>query len=102
MKNRWWLYGLIGLIILSVVLAIAVASIGSQLDATRLERDDLEFEMEDLRAQQETLQGERDVLKTQADEQRKTVEQLKTELERAHNQSPAQPQTSGTPTTNTP
>jgi len=84
--RRGFAVGFVALVAICVVLAIAVASIGTQLDEARLERDDLEFEVEDLRTETETLRTERDTLKTQAEDQLKTIEQLKVELERVRGQ----------------
>jgi len=79
--------------IVCIVLAVAVASIGTQLDEARLEREDLQFELEDLtaeagalRTERDSLQTERDTLKTQADEQVKAIEQLKDEMGRVRSQ----------------
>jgi peptidoglycan hydrolase CwlO-like protein len=94
--QRKWIIGLTVLGVISVVLMVALASVGTQLDQARLDRDDLELELEDVSAETESLRGERDVikherdsLKTQVDEQLQAIEQLKGELERASQSPPA-------------
>ena len=86
--------GLMGLII--VALAIALASVGTQVDKIRLNRSDLELDIGDLQAEldaltqeQDALQTERDALKAQVDAQLETIQQLKAEAERAQAQTPA-------------
>lgn len=94
--QRKWIIGLAVLGVISVVLMVALASVGTQFDQARLDRDDLELELNDLSAETESLREERDVikterdsLKTQVDEQLQTIEQLKGELERASQSTPA-------------
>lgn len=91
-----WIIGLSLLGAFSVVLMIALASVGSQLDQARLDRDDLELEVEDVSAEADSLRDERDIikterdsLKTKVDEQLQMIEQLKGELERAGQSAPA-------------
>ncbi len=71
--------------VLVVILMVALSSVGTNLDQTRLERDDLQFETDDLQQEVDTLSTERDELQRQVDEQLKTIEQLKAELGRNHN-----------------
>ncbi len=81
-----------GLGVLLVVLAVALASIGTQYDRTRIDRDELQFERDGLEDQVNSMSKDADHLKTLSDEQRKTIEQLKAELERTRRstvQSPA-------------
>ena len=94
--RRAWIIGLSVLGVLSVLLMVALASVGTQLDQARLDRDDLELELDDisaetesLREERDTVKNERDSLKTKVDEQLQTIEQLKGELERAGQSAPA-------------
>lgn len=94
--RRGWIIGLTALGVVSVVLMVALASVGTQLDQARLDRDDLELELDDLSAEAESLRDERDTvkterdsLKTKVDEQLQTIEQLKGELERTSQSAPA-------------
>ncbi|MBI3324679.1 MAG: hypothetical protein HYZ92_05310 [Candidatus Omnitrophica bacterium] len=110
--RRGLLIGLIGAGVLCVVLAVALAVIGSRFDEVRLDQeelsgqvDDLEAENDTLRKDQTALQSERDKLvaereqyKTQTDTQLKTIEQLKTELERARKSGSAGTPAAGTAT----
>lgn len=80
---------------LVIILLVAVASVGSDLDEVRIERDDLGFEVEALQRQVDSLTEERDRLQREAEERSKTVEQLKAELERARSGSAGQPAPSG-------
>jgi septal ring factor EnvC (AmiA/AmiB activator) len=95
--RKAWIIGLSVLGVLAVVLMMALASVGTQLDQARLDRDDLETEIDDvgaeadsLRAERDAIKTERDSLKTQVDEQLQTIEQLKGESERAGQSAPAQ------------
>lgn len=95
--RRAWVIGLSALGVVSVLLMIALASVGTQLDQARLDREDLELEVEDvsaeaegLREERDTIQHERDTLTSQVDEQLRTIEQLKGELERTGQPAPAQ------------
>ncbi|MBI4322652.1 MAG: hypothetical protein HY596_00050 [Candidatus Omnitrophica bacterium] len=90
--RRGVLIGLIAAVVLCIVLAVAVASIGTQLDETRLDRDDLEMQVDDLqgeldslRTERDTVKTERETLKTRTEEQLKTIEQLKAESGRTAN-----------------
>ena len=69
--------------VLLVLLALAVASIGTELDEARIERDELSTEAEDLRQELDSLSEERNRLKEQVDEQVKAIEQWKVQQERA-------------------
>ena len=96
--RRGMIVGLAVLGVLVIVLMVAVSSVGTNLDQTRLERDDLQFEVDDLQQEVDTLSAERDELQRQADEQLKTIEQLKAESGRNHNDAPASaPTTDSTP-----
>ena len=84
-----------GLII--VVLAIALASVGTQVDKMRLNRSDLELDIGDfqdeiqtLTQERDALRTERDALKTQVAEHLKTIQQLKGEAEQARTQTTTQ------------
>jgi cell division protein FtsB len=86
--------GLMGLII--VALAIALASVGTQVDKMRLNRSDLELDIGDLQAEidalteeNDALRDERDALTGQVEEQRKTIQQLTAEAEQARTQTTA-------------
>ena len=69
--------------------AVALATVGTQLDEVRIERDDLEFETSDLQQSVDALTTERTDLQRQAEEQLKAIEQLKGELERLRQNTPA-------------
>jgi uncharacterized protein YoxC len=69
--------------VLLVLLALAVASIGTELDEARIERDDLWTEAEDLRQELDAISQERNKLQEQVDEQVKAIESLKVQQERA-------------------
>ena len=75
---------LIVVIALCIVLGVAIASVGTQLDHVRIDRDDLQTEVHDLRTESDGLRTERDTLKHQVDDQLKTIEQLKGELQQSH------------------
>jgi len=87
--RRWVVMTMAGLGVLTVVLAIALASIGTNLDRARIERDDLQFEANDLQQEVDTLTAERDRFKSQVDEHAKTIEQLKTGQARSNESSAA-------------
>ena len=96
--SRRWVIGLIALGVLSLILMAAVAAVGTQLDQTRLDRDDLQLQVEDLqsesdalRQERDTVKTERDTLKSKADEQLQTIEQLKSELQRTGQSQAAPP-----------
>ena len=74
---------------LAAVLAVSLASVGTQLDDARIERKNLEFEVEDVQQELDLLAEERDALKAHADEQTQTITQLKAEMERVRSQPPA-------------
>jgi len=87
--RRGVMFGIIAAAAVCFILAIALASVGTELDQARLERDDLEIEAEDLRSEVDSLrkehgalEKERDTLKTKVGEHVKSIEQLKAELER--------------------
>ncbi len=69
---KWAVWVGVGLIV--VVLAAALATIGTDLDRTRLEREDLEYEVEGLQEEIDTLTEERDQLKAQAEAHLKALE----------------------------
>ena len=80
-----------GLII--VVLAIALASVGTQVDKMRLNRSDLELDIGDFQDEIQTLTQERDALRTERDTLKaqvakhlETIQQLKAEAEQARTQ----------------
>ena len=108
--RRGVLIGLIATVVICIVLAVAVASIGTQLDQVRLDRDDLELQVDDLqgevdslRTERDTMKRERETLKIRTEEQLKTIEQLKAESGRTANsqtqpsQHPQQPAPASTP-----
>ena len=97
-KRRGLLIAVVAAVMLFLMLAVALATVGSRLDSASLDREDLQFELSGLRAESDNLRTERDALKTeretlksQADQQLKTIEQLKTEVEHARSQSAAAP-----------
>ena len=97
--RRGVVIGFAALGVIAVVLAVTLATIGTQLDQARLERNDLQFQVEDLQSESDTLRTERDslqkereTLKTQVGEQLKAMEQLKGEVSQAR----SQPQSSET------
>ena len=82
-----------GAALVSLVLAVTVATVGSQLDQARLERDDAESGLDAARDELARVKSDRDAMKTdydtykaQADQQLKAIEQLKAELERSRSQ----------------
>ena len=89
----------IALAVMGVVivgLAIALASVGTQVDKMRLNRSDLELDIGDLQAEiesltedNETLRTEHDELQQQVDAHLTTIQQLKAEVERARTQTAA-------------
>jgi len=72
-----------------VILMVALSSVGTNLDQTRLERDDFQFEAEDLQQEVDLLSTERDELQRQVEEQLKAIEQLKAEFGRNQTSEPA-------------
>jgi hypothetical protein len=66
-----------------VVLALALASVGSELDQARIDRDDYLFQVEDLQGELDAISEERERLQTQVDEQLKAIEQWKVHAERS-------------------
>ena len=93
---------------LLVILMVALARVGTDLDRARINRDDLQFEVDDLNEKVDGLTTERDQLQQQLGEQHKTVEQLKVEAERVRKSQAASAAAapaampSATPTTTTP
>ena len=86
-------FAVTGLVV--VILAIALATVGSDLDKARIERDDLQLEVDDLQQEVNTVSGELDQLKQQAEEQHKVLEQAKTELDRTRAVGPSEGRASG-------
>lgn len=92
---------------LIVILAVALASVGTQVDKIRLNRSDLELENADLQEEldglveeHDRLRQERDDLQTQVTEQLKAIQQLKVEkaqLERARTPTTQSPPASAEP-----
>ncbi len=81
-----------GLVLVVVGLAVALAAVGSQLDTSKLDQQDLESEVEELEQEVDALSEERDMLQGQVDDQLKSIEQLKVELDRSRGQvAPAAP-----------
>jgi hypothetical protein len=66
-----------------VVLALALASVGGELDQARIDRDEYQFQAEDLQGELDAVSEERDRLRQQVDEQLKAVEQWKLQVERS-------------------
>ena len=86
---------------LVVVFAVALAVVGTDLDRTRMTREDLQTEVDDLQGELDTLTTDRQTLQSKTDQQLKQIEQLKAELEQLRNQKsqaaaspPASPQPS--------
>ena len=75
--------------VILVTLTVALASVGTHFDQTRIDRDELKLQVDSLQEEIDNLSGERDQLKAQVDDQLKTIEQLKAELERARSQAAA-------------
>lgn len=69
--------------ILIVVLGVALASVGTQFDETRIELRALTFEIDSLQEDVEMLADERAALQGKVEEQLGTIEQLKVQLDRA-------------------
>ncbi len=82
-----WTISILGAIL--VILAVALAAVGTHLDRARIQESELQFQVDDLQEAASTLSQERDKLKKQAEEQSKAIDQLKAELERTRGQ--AQP-----------
>ncbi len=59
---------------LVVILAVSLASVGTEMDQLRIEREDFRFEMDTLQQQIDALAGEKVALQRQVEEQRATVE----------------------------
>ena len=77
---------------LVVILAVALASVGTEMDQLRIEREDFQFEMDRLQQQVDALTGEKVALQQQVEKQRATVEdqhetikRWRAELERLRN-----------------
>ena len=64
-----------------VILAVALATVGTQLDQAKIRHEDLQFEVDDLRQQVTLLSDERGKLRQQLEEQQKEAQRLHTELE---------------------
>ena len=71
---------------LVVVFAVALAVVGTDLDRTRMTREDLQGEVDDLQSELDGITGERQSLQAKTDQQLKQIEQLKAELEQLRNQ----------------
>ena len=69
--------------ILIVVLGVALASVGTQFDETRIELRALTVKIDSLQEDVEMLADERAALQGQVEEQLGTIEQLKVQLDRA-------------------
>jgi uncharacterized protein YoxC len=65
---------------LAVVLAIALAIVGTNLDEVRLERDDLQYEVNDLRQELDALSAERDELQQQVTDQGAVAEPVTSDV----------------------
>ena len=66
-----------------VILALALASVGTELDQARIDRDDYQFQVDDLQQEVDGLTQERQKLQQRVDEQLKTIEQWKGQQEHA-------------------
>ena len=91
--RRWIILGWSIAGALIVILAVALATVGTQLDQARVDKEDLQFETDELQKDVDALTEERGKLQQKVDEHQKTIEQLKAELERTRGQA----QTSPTP-----
>ena len=98
--RRGLLIGLAVSVVGCIVLAIALAIVGSRFDDVRLEQEDYAFQLEEAQADRDALQAERDALtterdtlKAQTDEQLVSIEKLKAELDHARQQQSATPAT---------
>jgi len=87
-------YSMLGVLV--IILGVALAHVGTQLDKTRLsqvdlqtEIDDLEQEVDALNEQRDTLASERDTLKADLEERIKALEAEKAKQEQAQAPSPA-------------
>ena len=83
--------------VLVVILAVALAKVGSDLDSERIDRQDLQTQTTDLEQEVDSLSFERDTLQEQTNEHLKTIEQLKADLERHRAQQQAASTPSNTP-----
>lgn len=66
--------------VVAVVLAVALATVGTKLDEQRLESADLQYELDDLQSQVDSLMQERDELRLQVNAHEKAAESLKASL----------------------
>ena len=86
-------WGALGVVVL--VLAVALARVGTELDEAKLERMSRQTDVDDLEQEVDDLTDEQQQLQAKVDEQLKTIEQLKADLERTRAQTvpvPASPQ----------
>lgn len=84
--RRGMIIGVAVLGVLVVILAVALAKVGSDLDSERIDRQDLQTQTVDLEQEVDSLSSERDTLQEQTEEYLKTIEQLKADLERHRTQ----------------
>lgn len=69
--------------VILVILALSLASVGTELDQARIDRDEYQFQVGDLQEELDTLTQEREKLQQQVDEQLRTIEQWKVQQERS-------------------
>ena len=80
--------------VLALILTVALASVGTRLDQTEIDRRSLEFDVDQLEQDLTSLTTKQDALNQQAEEQRKTIEQLKADLEKARTTQASSPPSS--------
>ena len=89
--RRGIIIGLSVMGVILVILALALASVGTELDQTRIEREEYQSQVGDLQEELDGLTQDRERLQQQVDEQLKTIEQWKVQ----HEPSRASGQTDG-------
>ena len=90
--RRSVVYAFLGVGGLVVILAVSLASVGTEMDQLRIEREDVKMEVEYFQQAVGELTNEKTALEQQVEEQhatiedqRKTIEQWRIELERLRN-----------------
>ena len=79
--RRGIIIGLSVMRVMLVILAVTLASVGTELDQARIEREEYQSQVDDLQGELDGLTQDRERLQHQVDEQLKTIEQWKVQLE---------------------
>ena len=69
-----------------ILLAVALASVGMELDTSRIERDDLRESVVELEGERDSLSSDREQFQQKVQDQLNAIEHLKAELERTRGQ----------------